>query len=334
MNFHELKSSLQSIVEDFKEEDFIYDLLLAYGISKTSITRLRKGDFNLSKTAGEVLYKGKVFFKQAPQSALLTSIEDASKEARILKYKPRFLIVTDSETVLAKDLKTKRNVDFPIAELARQAEFFGPLGGTEVYRVSTDNKADREAAYKLGQLYDILVTDNPDYTTESHGLNLFLSRLLFCFFAEDTGIFEQEDIFTETLVNYTDPSGKDIHVFLNALFNRLNTKQGPFPNHLAAFPYVNGGLFRDEIACPVFSRKSREILIECGELDWADINPDIFGSMIQAVADPEERSNLGMHYTSVPNIQKLIRPLFLDELNAEAKKSGTMPPDCTGLLRV
>jgi hypothetical protein len=325
MNFQEVKSNLAQIAETLSKEDFIYDLLLAYGISKTSITRLRNGDFNLSKVAGEVLYKGKVFFKTAKKDELLACIEDASTDSSVVKHKPRFVIVTDFKTVLAKDLKTRRNVDFDIKDLSKQVDFFGPLGGAEVYRVSNDNKADREAAYQLGRLYDILVADNPDYNSESHGLNLFLSRLLFCFFAEDTGIFEQEGLFTESLVRHTSTNGKDVHSFLNALFRRLNSKTGNFLEHLQAFPYVNGGLFRDEIECPRFSTKSRNILIECGELDWSEINPDIFGSMIQAVADPEERSNLGMHYTSVPNILKLIRPLFLDELNAEVEKQWDNP---------
>ncbi|MBS1615546.1 MAG: class I SAM-dependent DNA methyltransferase [Bacteroidetes bacterium] len=320
MNIGDIKNALQSIIDDFSRDEFIYDLLLAYGISKTSITRLKKGDFNLSKVEGEVLYKGKVFFKQAKTPELLTTIEHASKDTGILKHKPRFLIVTDFTTVVAKDTKTRLNVEFPIAELPAQAAFFGPLGGAEAYKISNDNKADRDAAYQLGRLYDLLVTDNPGFNNESHGLNLFLSRLLFCFFAEDTGIFSQNGIFTKTLVQYTESDGRDIHSFLNELFRRLNTEQGDFPEHLAAFPYVNGGLFRDAIECPKFSVKSRNILIECGELDWSEINPDIFGSMIQAVADPEERSNLGMHYTSVPNILKLIRPLFLDELEAEAEK--------------
>ena len=182
-------------------------------------------------------------------------------------------------------------------------------------------------------MYEILVNDNPDWLANgSHHLNLFLSRLLFCFFAEDTGIFEIESIFTETLVNNTNEDGSDVDQFLNTLFKKLNSKTGDFPEYLNPFPYVNGGLFKDEIISPKFSKKARSILIDSGELNWSEINPDIFGSMIQAVADPEQRSNLGMHYTSVENILKLIKPLFLDELEEEFEKNMENPKGLRKLI--
>jgi len=315
MNSNNIENNVKAIVDNLNQETFIYELLLAYGISKTSIVRLKKGDFNLSKIEGEVLYKNKIFFKTSNADRLLIEVEDAATDARILKQNPRLIIVTDFNTIAAKDLKTKLNADFPIADLPKYKDFFYPISGGEIYKSSNDNKADRDAAYKLAQLYDNLVTENIDiYREGSHNLNVFLSRLLFCFFAEDTGIFEKESVFTETLSNNTAQNGADVHEFLNQLFHKLNTKDGDFPKYLEQFPYVNGGLFRDDIQSPKFSAKSRSILVECGDLDWSEINPDIFGSMIQAVADPDERSDLGMHYTSVPNIKKLIEPLFLDEL--------------------
>lgn len=315
MNSSHIESNLKAIVDVVNKENFIYDLLLAYGISRTSIARLKKGDFNLSKVDGEVLYKNKIFFKIEKSDRLLIQAEESAKDLQILKQNPRFIVITDFETIIAKDLKKVVNADFPIKDLPNYKDFFIPLSGGEIYKSSNDNKADRDAAYKLAQLYDILVTDNPDiYIDGSHNLNLFLSRLLFCFFAEDTDIFKPKSIFTDTLANNTLEDGSDTHVFLNALFERLNNENGNFPAYLSKFPYVNGGLFKDSIHSPLFSSKSRNILLESGNLDWSEINPDIFGSMIQAVADPEERSDLGMHYTSVPNILKLIRPLFLDEL--------------------
>jgi type II restriction/modification system DNA methylase subunit YeeA len=319
MNIAQIESNLQQLVKSFNEDTFVYDLLLAYGISKTSITRLKKGDFNLSKIEGEVLYKNKIFFKTAHSDKLLLEVEESAKDQRILKQNPRLIIVTDFKTIVAKDLKKKLNADFGFSELPKYKDFFYPISGGEIYKSSNDNKADRDAAYKLAQLYENLVTENPDiYKDGSHKLNVFLSRLLFCFFAEDTGIFEKESIFTDTLSKYTVENGSNVHEFLNRLFQRLNSREEGFPAYLAEeFPYVNGGLFRDNIHSPIFSGKSRKILLECGDLDWSEINPDIFGSMIQAVADPEERSDLGMHYTSVPNIKKLIEPLFLDELYEE-----------------
>jgi type I restriction-modification system DNA methylase subunit len=222
---------------------------------------------------------------------------------------------------VAKDLKTKANIDIPITDLPNYYDFFLPLSGAEVYKSKNDNKADREASYQLAKLYDILVQDNPDYVKESHQLNLFLSRLLFCFFAEDTDIFKPIGVFTDALAQHTQHNGEDVDDFLNTLFNKLNTDGGNFPAYLQKFPYVNGGLFNDPIKAPKFTPKARQILLECGNLDWSEINPDIFGAMIQAVADPEERSDLGMHYTSVPNIKKLIEPLFLNNLREEFEKN-------------
>lgn len=320
----EIVEHLQHIANSLDKDTFIYDFLSSFGLSKTTITRLKKGDYNLSKVEGELFYKGKVFFKIEETAQLLNTIDNLSKDSKIEKGKPRFIIVTDFTTIVATDTKLKTNKEFLITELADQVDFFLPLSGAEIYRVSNDNKIDREAAYKLGELYDLLVVDNPDWLSGgSHQLNLFLSRLLFCYFAEDTGIFEQKSVFTEALANNTNADGSDVDSFLNLLFQKLNTKpgEGDFPSYLQHFPYVNGGLFRDDIICPKFSKKARQILIDSGSLDWAEINPDIFGSMIQAVADPSERNNLGMHYTSVINILKLIKPLFLDELYEEFEKN-------------
>lgn len=324
MKKSEIQHNLDTIAQNIDQENFIYDFLASFGLSKTTITRLKKGDYNLSKNEGELFYKGKIFFKVEKQANLLNLIDDLAKDDKIKKQKPRFIVVTDFQTVLAVDTKLGNNKEFQIQELGEQTDFFLPLSGAEIYRVSNDNKLDRDAAYKLGELYDILIADNPEWVANgSHNLNIFLSRLLFCFFAEDTGIFEQKSIFTEALVNNTAKDGSDVDLFLATLFRKLNTPngQGTFPSHFNNFPYVNGGLFRDDIQCPKFSKKARQILIDSGELDWSEINPDIFGSMIQAVADPAERNNLGMHYTSVVNILKLIKPLFLDDLYEEFEKN-------------
>lgn len=320
----EIAEQLHYLAQNIDQENFIYDFLSCFGLSKTTITRLKNGSYNLSKNKGELAFKGKIFFKLEQTAQLLNTIDSLAKDEKILKNKPRFIVVTDFVKIVATDTKLKTNKEFLIAELADQTDFFLPLSGAEIYRVSNDNKIDREAAYKLGELYDLLVLDNPDWMAQgSHQLNLFLSRLLFCYFAEDTGIFDKKSIFTESLANNTQANGTDVNAFLNTLFKKLNTPtgEGNFATYLNDFPYVNGGLFRDEITCPVFSKKARQILIDCGELDWAEINPDIFGSMIQAVADPAERNNLGMHYTSVINILKLIKPLFLDELYQAFEKN-------------
>jgi hypothetical protein len=197
-----------------------------------------------------------------------------------------------------------------------------PWAGQEKYAQKNENFADRKASYQMAKLYDILVNENPNiYDDGGHNLNTFLSRLLFCFFAEDTDIFPIEGMFTNTLGKFTEKDGSDTHTFLDRLFKVLNTKDNSKEaSHFKEFPYVNGGLFRDIIVSPKFTREARKIIIECGDLDWSEINPDIFGSMIQAVVNPTYRSGLGMHYTSVPNIMKVIEPLFLNELYEEFEK--------------
>ena len=323
MNKTQIEKSLDELVKSLDKENFIYDLLVAYGISKTSITRLKKGDFNLSKVEGEVLYKKKVFFKEVATDKLFATIDSLTKNEDDLKHNPRFVIVTDYKTLLAKDTRTGVTLDTPILEINKHAGFFGPWAGQEKYQSKNENHADRKASYEMAKLYDILVHENPNiYDDGGHNLNIFLSRLLFCFFAEDTGIFEEEGIFTNTLAQFTKPDGSDVNSFLDRLFKVLNTKDNSNePDYLRAFPYVNGGLFRDTIVSPKFSLKARKIILECGDLNWSEINPDIFGSMIQAVVNPAYRSGLGMHYTSVPNIMKVIEPLFLNELREEFEKS-------------
>jgi hypothetical protein len=328
MKSTEIKTNVQNVIDNSSKEEFIYDLLIAYGISKTSVTRLKKGDYNFAKADGEILYKKKIFFKVEATDKLLSSIEEISKDEQILKHKPRFIILTDYKQIVAKDLKVnKLPLDIKLKELPNYFDFFLPLAGSEIYNAKNDDEADRNASYKMADLYDLLIEENPHiYNSKAsiHNLNIFLSRLLFCFFSEDTEIFE-ENIFTNTLAQHTAENGKDTHTFLDNLFDRLNDKKTDrYPDYLAKFPYVNGGLFNDSISSPVFTTKARKTLIDLGELQWKDINPDIFGSMIQAVVIPEYRSDLGMHYTSVENILKLIKPLFLDELYEVFENASTI----------
>jgi len=322
MNSSQIEKNVIALVENFNEQEFIYDLLKAYGISKTSITRLKKGDFNLSKVPGELLYKSKLLFKVVEDGTLLNTIDELTKDPDSLKHNPRFVIVTDYKTLLAKDVRTGLALDTPILEIHKHFSFFLPWAGQEKYSQKNENYADRKASYKMAKLYDILVTENPKiYDDGGHSLNIFLSRLLFCFFAEDTDIFAIEGMFTDTLEQHTQKDGGDTHIFLNRLFKVLNTEDNSKEaSHFREFPFVNGGLFRDTIKSPKFTKEARKIIIECGDLDWSEINPDIFGSMIQAVVNPAYRSCLGMHYTSVPNIMKVIEPLFLNELYQEFEK--------------
>lgn len=328
MNSAQIENNLQQLVKSFNKETFIYDLLLAYGQPKASIKRLQQGGLNLSKVNGEIAWKKKLLFKIAQNEDLHELIENTKADDKAVKHDPRFIIVTDFETLLAIDRKTHETLDIPILELAGHFDFFLPLAGMEKAQQKIENPADVKAAERMAKLYDEIKKDNPTNTPEEvHNLNVFLSRLLFCFFAEDTGIFGKNQ-FTYSISSHTQEDGNDLNTYLDKLFEVMNTapkQRNELPAYLEAFPYVNGGLFRNEHYAPVFTRRSRQSLIESGELDWGDINPDIFGSMIQAVITTELRGVLGMHYTSVPNIMKVIHPLFLDELYEEFEAAKYEP---------
>jgi type I restriction-modification system DNA methylase subunit len=218
---------------------------------------------------------------------------------------------------LAVDTKTDDKLDCDLTDLPKHYDFFLPWAGMEKAQHANENPADVKAAEKMAKLFDVIKKDNPDDTPEFiHGLNVFLSRLLFCFFAEDTHIFE-DCLFSNVLDSHTQTDGSDLNQFFNRFYTVLNTPENQrknLPDYLTVFPYVNGGLFRDNIPSPNFSRSSRMAILASGDQDWAAINPDIFGSMFQAVISVDQRGSLGQHYTSVPNIMKVIEPLFLNEL--------------------
>jgi hypothetical protein len=321
VNISQIQESLKKVLGDLNRGEFIYELLNAYGKPKASISRLKNGTYNLSKHTNEVLWKKEVLFTYKEHGNLHTVIDEIRKSDLISKHKPRFLIVTNFELFLAIDTKTNETLDVNFAELDKSFDFFLPWAGMEKAQRQNENPADVKAAEKMAKLYDEILKDNPtEKKDELHKLNVFLSRLLFCFFAEDTEIFPKSS-FTHSITSHTQQDGSDLDSYLNKLFEALNNQdKSKHPEYLKGFPYVNGGLFTSDIFTPKFSRKSRSLIIECGELDWSAINPDIFGSMFQAVVHTEQRSEMGMHYTSVPNIMKVIEPLFLNELNEKFDK--------------
>jgi type I restriction-modification system DNA methylase subunit len=317
MNIAQIEINLQKLIATFNKQSFIYDLLLAYGLPKASITRLRKGNLNLSKIEREISWKKKLFFREEYKDDLHLTITEIVKG---IKHNERFVIATDYKTLLAIDTKTNEKLDIALLDLPKHYDFFLPWAGMEKAQHADENPADVKAAEKMAKLFDIIKKDNPDDSPQFvHGLNVFLSRLLFCFFAEDTHIFE-ENQFTNALDSNTQKDGSDLNTFIDAVFYALNTpkqNRGNISKNLNAFPYVNGGLFEKDIKCPLFTRRSRQAIIDSGDLSWSAINPDIFGSMFQAVIGADQRGSLGQHYTSVPNIMKVIEPLFLNDLYEE-----------------
>ena len=317
MNITQIESNIHLLVDNINHETFIYDFLTAFGTPNATIKKLQIGSLNLSKKENEILWKKKIYFTHIDSDSLHSYIDGIRKDETINKQQPRFIIVINDKSLVSYDSKTSDTLDCELQDLTKHFSFFLPLAGMEKAQHQVENPADVKASEKMAKLYDEIRKDN-DFDTEEevHGLNVFLSRLLFCFFAEDTGIFAQSQ-FTHSISNHTQVDGTDLDTCLDRMFEVMNTpygSRGNIPQFLNDFPYVNGGLFKDFHKSPKFTRRSRQVILECGELNWSAINPDIFGSMIQAVITPEHRGGMGMHYTSVPNIMKVIEPLFLNDL--------------------
>ncbi|MFV0291613.1 MAG: class I SAM-dependent DNA methyltransferase, partial [Mangrovibacterium sp.] len=332
MNIAQIEQNVSQLVADFNAETFIFDLLHAYGLPKASISRLQNGNLNLAKAKGEISWKKKLRYKEEFQADLHLCI---SELAASITHDERFVVATNHKTLLAIDTKTQERLDCKLLDLPKYFDFFLPWAGMEKAQLRDENPADVKAAERMGKLFDAIKKDNPDESPEAiHRLNIFLSRLLFCFFAEDTHIFTPNQ-FTNAIISHTQTDGGDLNIYLDRLFLVLNTPlewRKDLPEYLNAFPYVNGGLFKEEVLAPKFSASSRAMLIQSGDQDWSAINPDIFGSMFQAVIAEEQRGNLGQHYTSVPNIMKVIEPLFLNELHADLAQAKGDPKKLSRLL--
>lgn len=329
MNSVQIEENVKNLVkqvssQEISKDDFVYELLLAYGHRKSVVSRVKSGERNLAKTAGEVILKRHLYFKPC-NSNLFAEIDALKNSKTVATNKIRFVVVTDFSQLIAIDTKTQDTLDIELGQLAKHFDFFLPWAGMEKMVYRGENPADVKAAEKMADFFDhIKATNYPVNATKEqlHEMVVFLNRLLFCFFAEDTKIFS-ENQFTNLMNQHTQEDGSDLVGVFERLFDVLNTpahQRNDLPKYLNDFPYVNGGLFKKQIKVPTFDAKARRMLLDSGTLDWSDINPDIFGSMIQGVADPETRSKMGMHYTSVSNIMKVIEPLFLNDLYEEFDK--------------
>lgn len=301
--------------------EIAYWLLHSFGKSERDIERYKEGK-GVLKTFDGLLIKGLFCYRSASTMQLTNVLERLKQDQQVLKAAPKIIAVSDGKSILAYDLREKDTYENQLERLPSDFAFFYPLMDVERVHYVEESPADIKAAEKLAKLHDELRSYNEFRSNDDlHDLNIFISRLLFCFFAEDTGIFE-ENLFTSSIQRYTKEDGSDLSDYLDESFNvmDISLRRSDIPSIVKQFPYVNGGLFSKRVQIPKMGAKARRIIIECGELDWKDINPDIFGSMIQAVVNPEERANQGMHYTSVPNIMKVINPLFLDELRGEYNK--------------
>ena len=331
MNAVEIEEAISRLAEQpFDGPEFPFAFLEAFGNKATTIKRLRSGASNNSDLDG-VLQHRNIHIKVCPEGeagATLTALRTSRATARA---RANFVLATDGTEFQAEDLNSGETVACDYPDFPEHFGFFLPLAGITTVKQICESAVDIKATGRLNRLYVELLKDNPDWgaTGRQHDMNHFMARLIFCFFAEDTDIFGGADLFTGTIEQMSAGTSANTHEVIGEVFRAMNTepkarKKAAIRRWAEAFPYVNGGLFSKSTDVPRFSRIARSYLLHIGNLDWKKINPDIFGSMIQAIADEDERGALGMHYTSVPiaDILKVLNPLFLDELRERLEEAG------------
>lgn len=332
MNAVEIEEAISDLaLEAFDQGEFPFAFLRAFGNKETTIKRLRAGTTNKSDLGG-VLQTNNIHIAVAEAGQVTHTLSELRQSPATTRSKARFILSTDGTDFEAEDLETGETVACEYPQFPNHFGFFLPLAGISTVKQVRDSSFDIRATSRLNRLYVELLKDNPDWgsSEQRHEMNHFMARLIFCFFAEDTDIFAGESLFTETVEKMSARDSSNTHEVISEIFRAMNTRAS---NRQAEnlrgwtkdFPYVNGGLFSGSIQVPKFSKIARSYLLHIGNLDWTQINPDIFGSMIQAVADDEERGSLGMHYTSVPNILKVLNPLFLDDLREKLEETGDSP---------
>lgn len=332
MNAVEIESAVSDLaLQPFDAAEFPFAFLAAFGEKETTLKRLRAGNNNASDVPGGVLLRNRIHLAVCDSGTVGQTLKILRASSATAKAKAKFILATDGQTLEAEELASGETVACDYSDFPNHFGFFLPLAGISTIKEISDNPIDVRATGRLNKLYVELLRENPDWATEErrHDMNHFMARLIFCFFAEDTDIFNGQGLFTQTIEQMSERDASNTHEVLSEIFRAMNIKvaerataESRLPNWANGFPYVNGGLFSGSTEVPRFTRMARTYLIHAGNLNWQQINPDIFGSMIQAVADEEERGALGMHYTSVPNILKVLNPLFLDDLRTQLAGAG------------
>ena len=333
MNAVEIEEAVSRLAEaPWDAASFPYAFLEAFGNKETTIKRLRSGDSNQSDIPGGVLQRNNIHVMVCDEGAVTTALAALRQSPATTRQKAKFVLATDGRTFEAENLLDGSTVACAYPDFHNHFGFFLPLAGITTVKQISENAFDIKATGRLNRLYIELLKDNPDWATTARreDLNHFMARLIFCFFAEDTGIFHGQRLFTATIEQMSARDSADTHSVLSEVFRAMNTNPADraaakIKSWAGGFPYVNGGLFSGSTDTPRFSKIARSYLVHVGGLDWTKINPDIFGSMIQAVADDDERGALGMHYTSLPNILKVLNPLFLDGLREQLAEAGNNP---------
>jgi hypothetical protein len=304
--------------EEADAKPFLVEFFNVFGITSKRVSTFEHRVKKLDDKDGyiDLLWKGTILIEMKSRGKNLDkAFEQAKDYLHGLKEHelPKYILISDFENFRLHDLEETKTIEFKLNDLVNNVQHFGYLLGYQKKVYKEQDPANIKAAELMGKLHDRL--EEIGYT--GHPLEVYLVRLLFCLFAEDTTIFEKQQ-FQEYIEQRTNIDGSDLAAKLQELFQVLNTpKEKRFKNldeQLADFPYVNGKLFEENLPTASFDSKMRQALLDCTYIDWSKISPAIFGSMFQSVMNPKERRNLGAHYTSETNILKLIKPLFLDDL--------------------
>ena len=330
MNAVEIEQAISELAaQPFDRAEFPYAFLEAFGNKATTIKKLRQGASNASDVPGGVLQRSNIHIATCDAGAVDDTLTALRQSAKTAAAKAKFILATDGEQFVAEDLASGEIVSCAYVDFPDHFGVFLPLAGITTVKQIRESTFDIRATSRLNKLYVELLKDNPDWASAERrpDMNHFMARLIFCFFAEDTDIFHGDGLFTRTVEQISARNSSDTHHVISEIFRAMDTKLADraganIPRYSNGFPYVNGQLFSGSTETPRFSRIARSYLVNIGNLNWQKINPDIFGSMIQAVADDEERGALGMHYTSVPNILKVLNPLFLDDLREKLAEAG------------
>lgn len=342
LSFNEIRARAARFAADYADatyekgetQTFYNDFFQIFGVQRRSVARYEEHVKKLNNKSGfiDLFWPRVLLVEQKSAGRDLAEAEkqageyfDALKEAD----RPRFQLLCDFQTFQLLDRDTRETTSFTLADLPKHVEKFGFIMGMEKRSFKDQDPVNIKAAELVGRLHDSLEASG----YKGHQLEVFLTRIVFCLFADDTGIFEPRDIFMDFLESRTKEDGSDTGPLLAQLFDILDTpedqRQTTLDEDLARFPYVNGGLFSATIRTPAFNSEMRQRLLDAGQFNWSGISPAIFGSLFQSVMDKQERREAGAHYTTEKNILKVIGPLFLDELRTEfealkARKTNRM----------
>lgn len=310
-------------------------LMEAVGAPRATITKLRE-----TAKEGAFTWTRMLRFQATPPGGAAIALEQMREEAETApkSRRPRILLAFDGESIAAFDTKiADETLRVGLDMLSLEGDVFFPLGGHERYVPAKEKLADVRATRFISRFHDAVRDANLTWTTEAdrHALNIFMARILFCLFSGDVGIFEK-DVFEKAVRQSTKVDGTDLGEFLDGAFLHMNTPPKDRPSETKGWSklkYVNGSLFDETVPMPALDGRCRKLLLDCAGLNWKLINPDIFGSMLQAVVDVEKRGELGMHYTSPANIMKILGPVLLDDLKADLERAGMNKARLRGFLQ-